>query len=229
MSISGPFWTLAVEVQFYVLFPLMAHFLMRAPLRTAALLCILSSAYRMHLQLTGVGALGPGYQLPAYLDLFILGSLASYIIVHHRSRNASLSPKETSLWIAITYSAAIAFYALLCTCERSDHGIWHTDFAGVLGIVLLVMCVAIARTSCALRHILESPLLVWFSGISYNLYLWHVSILIWFQTHHLNTLSVLFIILGIAWMATEWIERPIVRAGFFSFFMRGAAQAREIS
>jgi peptidoglycan/LPS O-acetylase OafA/YrhL len=230
MSISGPFWTLAVEVQFYVLFPLMAHFLMRAPVCTTALLCILASAYRIHLQLTGVAYLGPGYQLPAYLDLFILGSFTSRIIVGHRSKNQSLSPAESSLWTAVTYASAIALYALLCTCERSDHGIWHTDFAGILGIVLLVMCVGIARTFSVLRRILESPILIWFSGISYNIYLWHVSILMWCRAHPLhwiqtmpnadtlNTLFICSIILGIAWMATEWIERPIVRAGLFSPF-----------
>ena len=77
-AISGPLWTIGVEVQFYLLFPLLLPFFRKAPLRSYISLIVFSEAYRL-----SVGHLGLGSnflffnQLPAFLDVFGSGMIAS--------------------------------------------------------------------------------------------------------------------------------------------------------
>src|ERR1700679_1547087 len=67
-SISGPLWTIGIEVQFYLIFPLVALAFRRFPLAGYLALIVLSESYRV-----GIGALGLGTsflwinQLPAFL------------------------------------------------------------------------------------------------------------------------------------------------------------------
>lgn len=72
-NLGGALWTLAVEMQFYLLFPLLARAFLRMPALTFAGMVGISLAFR--------GFVGAHFadvgmyfnQLPAYLDVFACG------------------------------------------------------------------------------------------------------------------------------------------------------------
>ena len=80
-TISGPLWTIGVEVQFYVLFPLIVPWFRRAPLLGYAALVVVAESYRLTI---AAFAPEPSFwwinQLPAFVDLFGAGMLAAYVI-----------------------------------------------------------------------------------------------------------------------------------------------------
>jgi peptidoglycan/LPS O-acetylase OafA/YrhL len=231
-SISAPFWTLAIEAQFYLVFPLIAWCLMRAPWTTLGALSLLAAAYRMTLDTQGLATTGHFTdQLPAYLDVFGFGSMTAYVIVRDQNRELSLSESQVRIWTGVACAAAALLYSVLCTqdyCLGLPCAAWRNDAKGPVAMALFAMCVGISRGTPVLRHILESRFLLWFSAISYNLYLWNCEILSWYSRNqpawltnlpYGETISAAFIlssIIGTAWMLTMFIEQPFLRASLIN-------------
>jgi peptidoglycan/LPS O-acetylase OafA/YrhL len=245
-SINGAFWSLATEMQFYVLFPAVAWCMMRAPWWTFGALITLPTLYRVGLELLGIDHGPLRDQLPAWLDLFGCGSFAAYLIVRDRARDAQVSESETRFWTIVACSAATLFYVSLSTleyCSPSECG-WMSNGTRCffIGLTLLAMCVGIARGAPVLRYVLENPVLIWFSVISYNLYLWNDNILDWYMRYGsgwistardaatLNAILILSLLSALAWAVTTWIEKPLLRKGLLSYFARphGSATSEEL-
>jgi peptidoglycan/LPS O-acetylase OafA/YrhL len=228
-SISVPFWSIAIEVQFYVIFPLLAACFMRIPWLTLSALLLISISYHVAIVLLGnVENFVWLNQLPGYLSLFGFGSIAAYLIVRDRSRPVD-SPKTQLFWTATTCAAAMILYGILGTgIHSSDARQWLNGTRECIGLTLLILSYGLSRGAVSLRLLCENPLLLWISDISYNLYLWNLNILLWYQSHvsslltgipygaTLNTTLSLGLVTGVAWVVTKWIEKPLLRkpAGF---------------
>ena len=86
-SFSGPLWTLGVEVQFYVLFALLAPQIERRPLVVYAAFVATSIVYRIALTTFGVdNDFGWDNQLPAVLDVFGAGMFGAFAFVQLRGQ-----------------------------------------------------------------------------------------------------------------------------------------------
>ncbi|MDP9018263.1 MAG: acyltransferase, partial [Candidatus Eremiobacteraeota bacterium] len=108
-SINGVLWTLAVEVQFYCLFPLIAPVFFRWPYYTAATMIAIAMAFRIQV------SHGDNYyfgqlieQLPAYFDVFACGMLSSWLYVLLRNKDTQTIPART-----VATAAAIAGFVVL--------------------------------------------------------------------------------------------------------------------
>ncbi len=107
-SISGPLWTIGVEVQFYLIFPLIVPWFRRSPLLGYAALFVLAETYRL-----AIGAFAPApsfwwiNQLPAFVDVFGAGMLAAYVIggIHHQR---TWDPLAATLFSSGTFALALA-------------------------------------------------------------------------------------------------------------------------
>jgi peptidoglycan/LPS O-acetylase OafA/YrhL len=70
-SINGVFWSLGVEIQFYVLFPVICLLFIRWPLPVYAVISVFSMWYRVYIARPHVEAMSFYMnQLPGFLDLF---------------------------------------------------------------------------------------------------------------------------------------------------------------
>ncbi len=82
-SIDGVMWSLGVEIQFYVLFPLLVLAFVRRPLTTTFALFAIANVWRIWCMLS------PDHyyyeqrlaQLPGYIDFFAAGMLGAYAYV----------------------------------------------------------------------------------------------------------------------------------------------------
>jgi peptidoglycan/LPS O-acetylase OafA/YrhL len=170
-------------------------------------------------------------QLPAYLDVFGFGSMTAYLIVRDRKREKSRSEREILVWTGVACAAGAMLYSVLCTqdyCLGLPCAAWRNDAKGPMAFAFFVMCIGISRGAPILRQILENPILLWFSAISYNLYLWNCEILSWFSRNPIawpanlpyaetiNAAFIISLILTLSWMLTMFIEQPFLRTSLLN-------------
>jgi peptidoglycan/LPS O-acetylase OafA/YrhL len=184
---NSVFWSLAVEVQFYVIFPLLARAFRRAPVATTAAMTLVALGYRYALASCCVGVETVTRQLPAYLDLFAAGMLAAYLVVWIRLRRPEFARPA---W-AYTVAAALCVwggFALMRSVDtvayqplgpqRWDLG--HRTLVALLGGGLaFASCFALRFWRAALAN----RVFVFLSIVSYNVYLWHTLLMVWMWKH----------------------------------------------
>lgn len=183
-TISGPFWTLGVEVQFYVLFPLLALAAMRSPILTWAGVSAIGIAYRQTLIANHTYTFTAlGNQVPAMIDLFATGMLGAYLYVRWRpvfERSAVARAAAT----AVAAGAAVVFFAELHSLAAALDPVettfgyyrWQAEHRSAVGLTILVLVLASAFGLTWWRWIVANPILSWLSLISYNLYLWNKTV-----------------------------------------------------
>lgn len=169
-------WTLAIEVQFYIVFPLVARAFKARPLLTYAGMALFSVLFRL-LFIERQQNLDIWInQLPAMLDVYANGMLAAAI-------TAALEKREdTKLTMAFfTALAALALIGMwrIAQAQFLDSFPYDARKLGqldrrfelsALGALLLVSC---ERSFLYIKKLFGNPVTRFLSLISYNVYIWH--------------------------------------------------------
>jgi len=171
-QINYVFWSIALEVQLYLLFPpLVAAWHRFGALRVAA--CAIAMVYGTVLVLScaGVDAVPP--QFIGLCACFVLG-MGGATLLHHR---------ETR-WLAYPWgkTAAVLLALLSGLCAWWGHAeaerhLALLDLLCALATVALLLGAARARPGDQIRSALEAPALVAAGTFSYSLYLVHAPLL----------------------------------------------------
>jgi peptidoglycan/LPS O-acetylase OafA/YrhL len=181
-SISSPLWSLGIEVQFYVLFPAIAACMRRWPMVTFGFLVAIGESFRIWLASTGYN--NDIYwvpQLPGQIDLFALGMISAYGYTRFRVYRLDRRVSAAATMVAIvSLSIGMAMvknlYDVTVAFGTGAHFAWHSDHRLVFGAVMAALTLSSLFALPIWRSIIANPVLIWFSVISYNLYLWHVPI-----------------------------------------------------
>jgi peptidoglycan/LPS O-acetylase OafA/YrhL len=237
LSINGPLWTLALEMQYYLVLPFIAPFFVRAPLRSALALIAVATTWRwlslddldplvraeMHLgswwnvsEATIRHLLAT--QLPGYLGHFALGILAGRAWLASRARRWSKVEQAAALGVA---GAALCVLYWLYAGGSGHIG----EMAWLFSIVS--MAIAMSALVCVdtpvSRALLANPALGFVGKVSYSAYLYHLPILLvinrfWPEVDNPGVfLSYVATALGVAWLSYRCVELPFMRK-------RGAAR-----
>jgi peptidoglycan/LPS O-acetylase OafA/YrhL len=233
-TISGPLWTIGIEVQFYLLFPFIAGWFARSPVIGYLALAALSEAYRLALGGAGLDTeFGWINQLPAFFDVFGAGMLAAYALVALRERGTQ-HVRTATVASGAAFAVAIGGYALAnwlaLTAPIDDQHVWLNAVRVAIGPLCLVLTLATFFAAPRWKSIVAAPLLVSLSAISYNLYLWHLEIAVWLHATGLpslvSALIALPVAIGVAALITYRFEQPILQANLGAFVRTLAQRLR---
>jgi peptidoglycan/LPS O-acetylase OafA/YrhL len=176
-TINGVLWTLAVEVEFYCLFPLIWWCFKGAPWLTGAAMIAIALVWRNSLAHCCFNSLFPTYEenLPGYLDIFACGMLSSCVFVQFgdRLRRAlrPLAPAIALVGIALLVALLQNLFAFRVADQWA--GAWQIDKRPLLGAAFAVIALASLVSPRWWQTVLDNPPLRVLAAISYNLYLYH--------------------------------------------------------
>ncbi len=177
-SINGVLWTLAIEVEFYLIFPIVWWCFSRRPLLTFVAMIAIAMLWRVQAARCCFDTQMPLLveNLPGYLDIFACGMLSAWIFARfgHRLR----APRVTLAMPLVAVAGAVVFCQLLI-------GMYHDRLSPHWEVALQIYTrplfgmsfAAVALGSLAAPALWQSLLanapLRFMAFISYNLYLYH--------------------------------------------------------
>lgn len=213
----GITWSLAIEEQFYIIFPLLLCF--ASARRYLPFLCMLAIVLSLVLRLhEGGHSLSIFVLTPYRLDGLAMGAFCAWLV------------KKPSLWLKFQERPWIAnsmvllglvLLSLITIRTQKRAPIDHLVFAFAYGSLLLLV---VARQQSVLALLLSRPTLCFFGAISYPLYLFH-ELCDWAINQALpnSTNSVLWILMiallstvlsvVVATILNNQIGKPMVRIG----------------
>lgn len=186
-GITGPFWSIGVEAQLYLVFPLAAWLVLRHGWRGVALMAGASVVYRaavgIHAGATPLLALvqGGNTLFPEQTNLFLgrwlefgAGMLIALLVRRTGPRHLSGRVEAGAVAGAFCLYAGAQLYQFhLDPADRWPPPIVDLLLSLAFGTILLLACTRGSRCGRALAQ----PQLVWIGTISYSLYLLHYAIL----------------------------------------------------
>jgi peptidoglycan/LPS O-acetylase OafA/YrhL len=173
----GQTWSLAVEEQFYLLWPILFVLVMRRRMRrdrialVLAFLAVAEMIYRAAMAHLGYGQDRIYYATDTNCDGLLIGCAVAFWLARPsaRPRPAGRATK------AIAWLAAAVLAALFLTGSRSGAPIETS--AAVLASGIIVTAVATGRTPDALQRLLSARTAIFIGRRSYGLYLWNYLLL----------------------------------------------------
>ncbi len=177
-SINGVLWTLAVEVEFYLLFPLIWFCFKRAPWITAAAMATIAVLWRSWAAQCCFATTFPllAENLPGYLDIFASGMICALLFTRYGHRLRMWRGARAMTLVALAGWVGLAWLLISIFNYRMEP---QWEVAGQLHTRVLygIAFGTIAFGSlCAPRWwqwLLANPPLRFLALISYNLYLYH--------------------------------------------------------
>jgi peptidoglycan/LPS O-acetylase OafA/YrhL len=232
------FWSLAVEEQFYIVWPLVIagllgmFFLLRKP-KYGVLICALlaaASAIAMARIFNGGNATRVYYGTDTHLFSLMIGAMIAF---WRLSRNTNVlerpaQGKRMRMFVqAAGIVALVAEFGLIMTMSNQA-SVAYSGGLLLASILAAIIILATTSTPGVLRRLFTWRPLVWTGVRSYGIYLWHWPILV-LMHHAFPATTSVWIIAGAtssititaAAMSFHYLETPIRSYGFRAFLSRG--------
>lgn len=227
-EVNGVWWTLPIELSFYLVLPAIAWLATwerRWLLMAATLLCMVGWRY------VALGVIDPedkpmwAYQLPGSMDSFGLGMLAAVIHVRLGEMQGNPRAYRTCLKILLCL-VPLLWVALGVWLDANYLDYWRPGpllflWTAMFGLGVVVVILNAARNSRALVVLLGNPILFYVGIVSYGVYLWHYPIGKWLlttpwiansETYVFPRLALLMLVLAVAAATVSWflIEKKAI-------------------
>ncbi len=225
-------WSLAIEEQFYILFPLAIWLAWRARLNLlslVALVGLLSFAFNLyHIRHDPIGTF---YQPQFRFWELMAGSMLALLVLDRSGwvkkiesfislrvnrlmyRRAAQQDTEATLATVKSCLGMALIIAGLCLINKSMPFPGKWALLPVAGAVLLIWA---GPHACLNRWVLSNRVAIWFGKISYPLYLWHWPLLVYLRIlddnsdpSYLMRAGALVVSIVLAWLTYQYIEKPI--------------------
>ncbi len=232
-NLGGTLWTLAIEMQFYLLFPWIARNFKRAPAVTFLAMTSTAIAFRLYVGMTFADISMTFNQLPAFLDVFALGMAAAQIhVLWAKRKHGPVSRVLCSLGVVFVITLiwrVVRMQAMSATTAEIRQGqMDHRIMIAGLAAALLVLS---ANAGFIVRHLFSNPVTRFISSVSMQFYIWHQTMAVWFlqwrvvpsALEHPNydgdriwqmryTILCFVAAFAVAAVLTYGFERPVARA-----------------
>jgi peptidoglycan/LPS O-acetylase OafA/YrhL len=216
----GHSWSLSIEEQYYLMWPVLMHFLFKRPMLVAAgvalAIAAACAAWRFHLTLQGLPFDRLYNGTDTRLDGLLMGSALALYLAHSKSQSdagdrPALAQRfaPAVAWVAI---AAMQWMFLTQNYRLAFTYTWGIVLANVLSVALVWALVAAPKA--LLARLLSFGPLAFVGTVSYGLYLWHWPIYR-FMFHFEWTSAAILAVggtasLALAWWSHRYVEQPIL-------------------
>lgn len=240
-------WTMAIEVQFYIMFPFIAAVFRKKPYLTTLLMAVIGYAARMLLiayfpmsQVIQGNTLG-------YFDIFAFGMLAAYIVVKMRHSSVDWDRLRALMTVIAVLCLAAAYHFMLFMgsariAEGAGDSYARFCYRLIPGVMFAGFLISASYSMKFFeKGICGNRFFVFMSGISYSFYLVQQNVNILLK--HLGipyasenpvmndrnamegfTLIAISVCLIYSVIVTKYIEKPICKYGFKGCIMRLASK-----
>lgn len=189
--LNNTWWTLPIEWQFYLVFPLLLTAMVRfGPLRVLPGLIVVMAIWRIG-AMAWIGQYEPAApveyrvwlleQLPGRIDQFFIGMAAAWLTARLWSRLGDGARARLSLWLIVLGLGAIIVLIYVLWPRRD--AFWQGHWLLYVWHLLVAIPVAAVISGAALGSRLSGALMgtrpaVWLGEISYSIYLWNYVVLL---------------------------------------------------
>lgn len=221
-------WSLGIEEQFYIVWPLLLWFAWKQRLNLLTItIAVAAISFALNIGKIDKDAIAVFYSPQTRFWELLAGSVLAYITLHNTFAKFK---HNLDMWLsAIVYAQApeangntlrniqslvgvvlIAAGFLVITKEQAFQGWW-----AVLPTAGAVLIISAGVQAWLNRAILSNHVLVWFGLISFPLYLWHWPLLSFARIIESRTpayevrIAAVLISIVLAWLTYRLIEKPI--------------------
>jgi peptidoglycan/LPS O-acetylase OafA/YrhL len=209
-------WSLSVEEQFYIIFPLFLFFIFKFYINRILILINFFLIFSLILALFSSLYFPNGnfYLLPTRVWEILSGTIIAYYEIF---KNKKKQLNNFSKFLIL-----ISFIIILVFVVFANKRIYHPSLITILPVFSSVCLIFFCRDKFFfINKILSSKYLVYFGVISYSLYLWHYPLFVFLknlnlQSEYLNYIKYLTLIISfiIAIATYILIEKPLRRKSY---------------
>ncbi len=182
-QLNGVLWSIAIEAQFYLLFPFLLKIFKKWPYAVMAVAFVIGESWRWYLRDIDHSQIDwLMNQLPGMIDVYVAGMLAAHIVATLKrtlddDQQRALKPMFTigtimcmMMFVFITmYIQHLRYRDIADNLSRIQ---MHTRKFVIIAYFGAILC---STMSCRwLRLLLGNPVTRFVSTISYQVYLWHM-------------------------------------------------------
>jgi peptidoglycan/LPS O-acetylase OafA/YrhL len=205
-------WSLGVEEQYYIFWPLIVLFLWKRKvnlLHICLLLFVLSFAVNMYLVKSN--AIAAFYSpLSRFWELLIGSMLAHTSLQAANNKSSTSTSKPFNNATALAGALLLAIGVYFINPERRFPGFW-----ALFPTIAAYLLIKAGPHTWFNRVVLSNSVLVWIGLISFPLYLWHWPLLVFAELYEGKTpsteirLGMIAAAIALAWLTYRLVERPI--------------------
>lgn len=175
---NGALWTVAVEMQFYLIFPFLARAFRKKPVLTFLCMALAAFGFRYYAFTLEDPSMFFN-QMPAFLDVYACGFAAAQVYAALRKRMGG-GKWDRGLRLLFTVLFVICVCELLQICRGQAYGpgygtTQHGQLARRFPLAAVLSCamVCAAGSLPPLRFALGNPVMRFLSSVSFQFYIWH--------------------------------------------------------
>lgn len=205
-------WSLGIEEQFYIFWPLLIVWISRWPKRVLPIIILVAIAsFVLNLAMIGPDPVATFYSPFTRFWELLIGSLLAYATLYS-SAFARISNEQRHLASVISIAGlGLILFAIFALNQKSQFPGWWA-LLPTIGAALLI---AAGPHAWCNRYILSLRVMVWVGLISFPLYLWHWPLLALARIQEGGHLSIenrtilVLISIVLSWLTYRFVEKPI--------------------